>query len=217
MAAWQIEGEKAEVVTDFLFLGSRITVTVDSDCNHEIRRQLLLGRQSTDKPIQCVEKQRHYSADKGLYSQGYGLPSGHVWLWELDHKTECHRIGAFKLWCWRIPQSPSDSKEVKPVNCTEDQSWIFIGRTDAEAPVYWSFDMNRQLIRKVSNAGKDGGQKEKRVSEDEIAGGYHWCKGHELGQTLGDAEEQGDLACCSPWGCRGLDMPELLKNSNNLW
>ena len=66
--AWQIEGEKVEVVTDFLFLGSKITA--DPDCSQE----------SNDKCRQCVEKQRHYSADKGLYSQGYGLPSGHIWL-----------------------------------------------------------------------------------------------------------------------------------------
>ena len=74
----QIEGEKVEVVTDFLFLGSKITV--DGDCSHEIRRHLLLGRKANDKPRQCVEKQRHYSANKGAYSQGCGLPSGHKQL-----------------------------------------------------------------------------------------------------------------------------------------
>ena len=68
--------EKVEVVTDFLFWGSKIMV--DSDCSHEIRRRLLL--ESDDKPGQCVEKQRHYSAYKDPYSQGYGLLSGHVWL-----------------------------------------------------------------------------------------------------------------------------------------
>ena len=74
---WQIEGEKVEVVTDFLFLGCKITA--DGDCSHEIGRQLLLGRKSMIN-LDCVEKQRHYSADKGLYSQGYGLPGGHIWL-----------------------------------------------------------------------------------------------------------------------------------------
>ena len=75
ITAWQIEGEKVEAVTDFLFLGSKITA--DGDCSHEIRRQLLLGRKAMTN-LDCVEKQRHYSANKGLYSQGYGLPSGHV-------------------------------------------------------------------------------------------------------------------------------------------
>ena len=77
ITSWQIEGEKVEVVTDFLFLGSKITV--DGDCSHEIRRRLLLGRKAMTN-LDSVEKQRHYSANKGLYSQCYDLPSGHVWL-----------------------------------------------------------------------------------------------------------------------------------------
>ena len=74
---WQIEGEKVEIVTDFLFLGSKITV--DGDCSQEIRRSLLLGRKAMTN-LDSVLKSRHYSADKGLYSQGYGLPSGCVQL-----------------------------------------------------------------------------------------------------------------------------------------
>ena len=74
--SWQLEGEKVEGVTDFLFLGSKITV--DGDCSHEIKRQLLLGRKAITN-LTCFEKQRHYSANKGPYSQGYG-PSGHIQL-----------------------------------------------------------------------------------------------------------------------------------------
>ena len=74
--AWQMEGEKVEVVTDLLFLGSKITM--NGDCSLEIRRRLLLGSISDDKCRQCVEKQRHYSSDKGPYRQGCGLPSGHI-------------------------------------------------------------------------------------------------------------------------------------------
>ena len=74
----QIEGEKVEIVTDFLFLGSK--VTADGDCSHEIRRRLLLGRKAMTNLNKCVAKQRHYSANKGLHSQGYGLPDGRVWL-----------------------------------------------------------------------------------------------------------------------------------------
>ena len=93
ITVWQIEGEKVEVVTDFLFLGFKISV--DSDCSHEIRRQLLLGRKVMTK------KQRQYSADKGPYSQRYGLPSGHSCeIWTIK-KAECQRIDAFELWCWR--------------------------------------------------------------------------------------------------------------------
>ena len=77
ITSWQIEGEKVELVTDFLFLCSKITA--DGDCSHEIRRQLLFGRKAMTK-LDAVEKQRHYSADKGPYSEGYGLPIGCIWL-----------------------------------------------------------------------------------------------------------------------------------------
>ena len=156
--------------------------------------------------LDSVEKQRHYSADKGLSSRGYGLPSGHIQLWELDRKEG----RTPKNWClWTVvlektPQSPLDSKELKPVNLKRDQPWICTERTDAEAeaPVFWSFDVNRQLIGKVPDAGKDWGQKEERVSEGEIAGWHHWGNEHELRQTPGDGEGQGGLACCSPWSRR---------------
>ena len=92
-------------------------------------------QESYDKPRQYVEKQRYYSTSKGPYSQGYGLHSGHLWLWELD----CREGRTPKNWClWTVvlektPESPSDSKEIKPVNLKGKQPWILIGRTDAEA------------------------------------------------------------------------------------
>ena len=171
--------------------------------------------------LDSVEKQRHYSANKGLYSQGYGLPTGHVWLWELD----CKEGRAPKNWCLQIavlektPESPLDSKEIKPVNLKGNQPWILFGRTDAEAeaPLFWSPNANSQLIGKVPNAVKDSGQKEKRASEDEMAGWHHRCNGHELGQTSGDGEGQGSLACCNPWGRKESDTTGQLTNNNNSW
>ena len=77
ITSWQIDGETMETVTDFIFLGSKITA--DDDCSHGIRRQLLLGRKAMTN-LDSVEKQRHYSVDKGPYSQGYGLSNGHLWL-----------------------------------------------------------------------------------------------------------------------------------------
>ena len=145
------------------------------------------------------------------YSQGYGLPSGHVWLWELDHKEG--RMP--KNWCLqtvvleKTPESPLDSKEIKAVNLKGNQPWKLIGRTDAdaEALVFWSSDVNRWVVGKVPDAGKDWGQKEKRASEEEKAGWHHQWNEHELGQTLTDGEGQGGLGCCSPWGCReGHDL-----------
>ena len=146
----------------------------DGDCSHGIRWLLLIRKAMTNLG---VAKQRHYSADKGPYSQGYGLPRGHVRLWELDRKEG--RMP--KNWClWTVvlektAESPLDSKEIKPVNLTGDQPWIFTGRTDADAetPVFQSSDENRQLIRKDPDVEKDWGQK-KRVLEDEMGGWHHW-------------------------------------------
>ena len=95
-----------------------------------------------------------------------------------------------------------DQKEIKPVNPKGDQSWVFIGRTDVEAetPILWPTDAKSQLIGKDSEAGKDWGQEEKGMTEDEMVGWHHQLNGHEFEQALGDAEGQGGLVCCSPWG-----------------
>ena len=107
-------------------------------------------------------------------------------------------------------------QEIKPVNLKGNQPWILVGRTGAEAetPVFWSSDVNSWLVGKVPDAGKDWGKKEKRASEDEMAGRHHWCNGHELEHTSGDGEGQGGLACCSPWGHKGSDTTGLLNNNN---
>ena len=149
-------------------------------------------QESYDKPRQHVEKQRHCSTNKGPYSLGYGLLSGHLWLWELD----CKEGRTPKNWCLqttvleKTPESPLDSKEIKPVNLKGDQPWIFTGQTDVEieAPVFWSSDVNRWFTGKVPDAKKDWGLKEKRASDNEMAGRNHQCNKHELGQTLGDDE-----------------------------
>ena len=96
--------------------------------------------------------------------------------------------------------NPSDSKEIKPANPKGNQSWTFIGRTDAEAPILWPPDVKSQLTGKYPDAGKDWRQKEKEVTEDEIVGQHHRLNGHEFGQTPGDGDGQGSLAHCSPWG-----------------
>ena len=183
------EEEKVEAVTDFLFLGSKIAI--DGDCTHEIRRWLFLGRKAMTN-LDSVKKQRHHLADKGPYSQGCGLSSSHVWLWELDHKEG----RAPKNWSfWTVVlektlQSPLDCKETKPVNLKGDQPWILIGRTDAaaEAPIPWPSDTNSWLIRKDLDAEKDWKQK-KRAIKDETAGCHHRCNEHELGQTPGGGWE----------------------------
>ena len=108
----------------------------------------------------------------------------------------------------KILESPLDSKKIKPVNLKINQPWIFIGRTDAkaEAPIFWPLDAKSQLIRKDPDAGKDWGQKEKGVTENEMAGQHHWLNGHEFEQTQEDSEGQGSLTCYSSWGHKELDM-----------
>ena len=174
-------------------------------------------QETNDKPRQCVEKQRHYSANKGPHSGGCGLPSGHIWLWGLGHK-EGRRWNNWCLWTMlleKTPDSPLDNKEIKPVSLKGDQPWIVTERTDPEAgvPVFWSFDSNRWLTGKVPVAGKDPGQKEKRASEDEMAGWHHRCSEHELWQALGDGQGQSGQPCCNLWGHKEVGTTVWLINN----
>ena len=162
---------------------------------------LVPWKKSYDKPRQYIKKQRHHFANKGLSSQGYGFSSSHVWMWELDHKEGW----ALKNWSLKtvllekIFESPLDSLEISPVNPKGNQSWIFIGRTDAEAEasIVWLPHVKSRLIRKDPDARKDWEQKKKGVTEDEMVGWHHWFNGHEFPQSQGDSEGQGSLACCS--------------------
>ena len=118
-------------------------------------------------------------------SQGYGFSSGHVWTRELDY-TESW---VPKNWCfWTVVlentlESPLDWKEIQPVHPKGDQSWVFIGRTDAEAetPILWPPDAKSRLIWKDPDAGKDWGQEEKRMTEHEMVEWHHRLNGHEFG------------------------------------
>ena len=116
-----------------------------------------------------------------------------------------------KNWCFqnvvleKTLESPLDSKEIKAVNPKGNQPWIFIGRTDAEAPILWPPDANSQLTEKDSDAGKDWEQEEKGTTEDEIVGWNHLPNGNEFEQTPGESEGQGSLAYCSSWGRKELD------------
>ena len=126
---------------------------------------LTLWEKSYEQPTQHIKKQRHYFTNKGPSSQGYGFSSGHIWMWELDYK----KSWALKNWCfWTVMlektlESPLDCKEIQPVHPGGNQSWIFTGRTDAEAeiPILWPPDAKNWLIWKDPDAGKDWRQEEK--------------------------------------------------------
>ena len=165
-------------------------------------------KESYDKPRKHIKKQRHHFADTGPYSQSYGFSSSHIQMWEVGYKEGW----VLKNWCFWIVvlektlESPWDHKEIKPVNPKGNQSWIFTGRTEAEAevPTLWPSDEINSLEK--TDAEKDWRQEEKGVTEDEMIGWHHWLNGHEFEQTLGDSEGQGSLVCCSPWDCKESDM-----------
>ena len=148
-----------------------------------LKRCLLLGRKSVTN-LDSILKSRHTANKSPPSSQSYGFSSSHVWMWELDYKQSY----ASKNWCfWTVVlektlESPLDCKEIQPVHPKGDQSWIFIGRTDAEAetPVLWPPDAKNWLIWKDPDAGKDWRQEEKGMTEGEMVGWHHWIKGHEF-------------------------------------
>ena len=151
--------------------------------------------------------------------QSYGFSSGHVWMWELDYKVSW----APKNWCFwtvmlkKMHESPLDCKEIKPFNPKGNQSWIFTGRTQTEAdtPILWAPNAKSWLIGKDPNSGKDWRQEEKGMTEDEMVGWHHRLDGHEFEEALGIGDGQGSLVCCSPWGCKELDMTEPLNWTNS--
>ena len=163
------------------FLGSKITA--DGDCSHEIKKHLFLGRKAMS------------NLDNILKSRGITLPTKVclvkamvfpvvMYGCELDYKESW----AVKNWCfWTVVlektlESPLDHKEIQPVHPEGDQSWVFIGRTDAEAetPVLWPPHVKNWLIWKDPDAGKDWGQEEKGTTEDEMIGWHHWPDGREF-------------------------------------
>ena len=124
-------------------------------------------------------------------------------MWELDHKESW----ALNNWCFWIVvlektlESALDYKEIQPVHPKGNQSWVFIGRTDAEAesPIIWPSEVKNWLLGKDLDAGKDWRQEETGLTEDEMVGCHHWLDGHEFEQALRVGDEQGSLVCCSPW------------------
>ena len=159
--------------------------------------------------------QNHRGTKTGCMS-----PKNHVFFffnyWRIK-KAEHWRIDAVVL--EKTLESPLDCKEIKPINHKGNQSWIFTGRTEAEpeSPILWPPDVKNWLTGKDSHAGKDRGQEEKGVTQDEMVGWHHRLNGHELERTPADSEGQGSLVCCSPWGRKELNTTEWLKNTQHSW
>ena len=184
-----------EAVAYFIFLGSKITA--DSNCSHEIKRRLLLGRKAMVFPVVM-----------------YGYES-----WTIK-KSERWIHGAFELWHWRrLLRVPWIAKRSNTVNPKGNQAWIFTGKTDAkaEAPILflvtWYEDPIHSLEKTLMLG--DWGQEAKGVTEDKTVEWHHWLNGHEFDQAPGDGEGQGSLLRCSSCGHKELDRTEQLNNNNN--
>ena len=162
--------------------GSKITA--DDDCSHEIKRGLLLGRKVTTN-LDSIFKSRDITLPTKVHLVKamvfpvvmYGCES-----WTVK-KAELQRIDAFELWCWRRLLSPLDCKEIQPVHSKGDQPWVLTGGTDAKAetPVLWPPHAKSWLTGKDSDAGRDWGQEEKGMTEDEMAEWHYRLGGHEFG------------------------------------
>ena len=127
--------------------------------------------------------------------------------------TGCFCFGSISSFLEKTLESPLDCKEIRPVHPKGNQSWVFIGRTDAEAetPILWPPDVKNWLIGKYPDARKDCRWEKKGTTEDEMVGWHHWLNGHEFEKTLGVSDGQGGLVCYSPCGCKESDMNERLK------
>ena len=169
-------------MTDFIFGGSKITA--DGVCTHEIKRCLLLGRKAMSNLDSILKSRDITLPTKVCLVKAMVFPVVMYEMCELDSKESW----MLKNWCFGIMvlektlESPLNCKEIQPVNLKGNQSWIFIGRTDAETeiPILWPPDTKSWLIGKDPDAGKDWGQEEKGVTEDEMVGWHHQCNGHEF-------------------------------------
>ena len=194
-----------ETVTDFIFLGSKITA--DGDCSHEIKRRLLLERKAMTN-LDSILKSRDITLLKKVHVvKAIAFPV--VTFGELDYEESW----VSENWCFWTVVFGEDSWEIQPAHPKRNQSWIFIGRTDGEAEtsMLWPPDAMNWLLGKDPDAGEDCRQEEKGMTEDEMVRWHHWHGGHEFEQALGVGDGQGSLACCSPWDHKESDMTELLN------
>ena len=201
-----------ETVTDFMFLGSKITA--DGDWSHEIKRWLLLGRKVICNLDSILKSRDNTLPTKVRLVKAmvfplvmYGCES-----WTIK-KAEFQRTDAFKLVLEKTLESPLDCKEIHTDHPKGDQSWVFIGRTDVEAetPILWPPDVKSCFIWKGPDAWKNWGQEEKGKTEDEMVGWHHRLNGHGFRWTPGVGYGHGGLMCCGSWGHKELDTTEWLN------
>ena len=209
---WQIDGETMKTVTDFIFLGSKITA--DGNFSHEIKRCLLLGRKAMTN-VDSILKSRDITLPTNVHRvKPMFFSSSHVWMWELDYKESW----ALKNWCFwtvvleRTLESPMDCKEFKPVDPKGNQPWIFIGRTNTEDPILWSLMWRPDSLEKTLMLGKSEGRMRRGRQR------MRWLDGITDSMDMSSSKlqemekDRETWRAAVPWGCKKLDMTEWLNN-----
>ena len=213
ITSWQIDVETMKTLTDFIFLGSKITA--DDDCNHEIKGRLLLGRKIMTN-LDSILKSRDITLLTKVHLVSfmvspvvmYGCES-----WTIK-KAEHWRIDAFELWCWRrLLRVPWTTRRSNQSILMEISS----GYSLEGLMILYPSDAKNWLIRKDPDAGEDWRQEEKGMTADEMVGWHHRLNGHEFEEALGVGDGQGGLACCSPWDRKESDTTERLIWSDLIW
>ena len=216
ITSWQIDGETNRNSDRLYFWGSKITV--DGDCNHEIKRHLLLGRKALTNLDSILISRDVTLLTKVRLVKAMVFPVVMCgWKSWTIKKAECQRIDAFELWCWRrllrVPwtarrSNQSTLREISP-GCSVEGLMLRL-KLQSFGHLMWRTDS----LEKTLTAGKDWGQEEKGTTEDdEMVGWRHWLNGHEFDQTLGVGDGQGNLTCCSQRGCKESDMTEQLNRT----
>ena len=198
--SWQIDGEKVETVTDFNFLGSKITV--NGDCSHEIKRHLLLGRKAMTN-LDSILKSRDITLPTKVCivkAMAFPVVMYRCESWTIK-KAECQRIDALNLWCWRrllrVSWRQGDQTSPKEINTEYSLEWLMLTlKSQYFIYLMWRADSLERTLMLGKIAGR------RRRWQDEMVGWHHWLSGYEFEQTPGDSEGQGSLMGCSPWGCK---------------
>ena len=210
----QIDGETIEMVSDFILGDSQITAA--GHCSHEIKRRLLLRRKVMSNLDSILKSRDITLPTKVCLVKAMVFPVVmYGWMWDLY----CEEGWVPKNWCfWTVMlektlESPLDCEEIQPVHSEGVQPWDFFGGNDAkaEAPVLWPPHVKSWLIGKDSDAGRDWGQEEKAMTEDEMAGWHHRLNRREFGWTPGVGAGQGSLVCSRSWGRKESDTTEWLS------
>ena len=206
ITSWQIDGETVETVSDFIFLGSKITA--DGDCSHEIKRCVLLGRKVMTN-LDSIFKGRDITLPTKIrLVKAMVFP---VVMYACESWTV--KKAAFELWCWRrLLRVPWTARRSNQSILKEISPGISLERMMLKLKLqYFGHLMRRVDSLEKTNAGMDGGQEEKGMTEDEMAGWHHQLNGHEFEWTPGVGDGQWGLVCCSSWGCKESDMTERLN------